>query len=223
MNLPLSKNLVILIAVVLLALVPSLYFYKQYQDTQNLLKNPKQIAQQEVKDLVSMVGKLIDLPKGEDPTIATITDEKKLKDQLFFANSKNGDKVLLYTKAKKAILYRPSTNKIIEVAPINIGENAPPQTQTVKIALYNGTTSVGLTKTVEKDLTTKVSNLEVIARGDAKESYEKTLVVDLSGTNKDVADNIVKAIGGQTGALPKGETKPSADILVIIGADYPKK
>jgi len=32
----------------------------------------------------------------------------------------------MYSKAKKAILYRPSSNKIIEVAPINIGNNEKP-------------------------------------------------------------------------------------------------
>mgnify|MGYP001584870915 CR=1 FL=1 len=223
MNLLISRNLVILATVVLLAAIPSLFFYNQYRDTQNLLNNPKEFAKQEVKDLTAKVGKLIDLPKGEEPTIATVTDEKKLKDQPFFANSKNGDKALLYTKAKKAILYRPSTNKVIEVAPINIGESTTPTTKTVKVALYNSTTTTGLTKTVETDLKSKVSDLEVVARGDTKDTYEKTLVVDLTGFNKTVADSIVKAIGGEVGNLPSGETKPTADILVIIGADYLKR
>lgn len=78
-------------------------------------------AQEEVKKLVSEVGKLIELPTGEDPTVATVTDISKLKDQPFFARAKNGDKVLIYTTAKKAILYDPSLKKVIDVAPINIG------------------------------------------------------------------------------------------------------
>src|SRR5258708_1604387 len=79
-------------------------------------------AQSEASMLISQVGKLIDLPKDETPTIATITDISKLKDQPFFANAKNGDKVLIYTNAKKAILYRPSENRIIEVGAVNINQ-----------------------------------------------------------------------------------------------------
>ena len=61
------------------------------------------------------------LPTGETPTIATVTDASKLKDQAFFTNAVTGDKVLIYTNAKKAFLYRPSTNKIINIAPVNLG------------------------------------------------------------------------------------------------------
>lgn len=95
---------------------------------QNRSQDPKvsgdqtdQKAAQEVKKLVAEVGKLIDLPLGENPTIATVLDITKLKDQPFFQKAKNGDKVLIYTNARKAILYDPQTKKIIDVAPLNIG------------------------------------------------------------------------------------------------------
>lgn len=81
-------------------------------------KNPELKAQIEVSELLSRVGKLIVLPENEMPTLATILDENKVKEELFFKNAKNGDKLLAYVKNKKAILYRPSTNKIVEVAPI---------------------------------------------------------------------------------------------------------
>ncbi|MBP9669332.1 MAG: hypothetical protein KBE09_03515 [Candidatus Pacebacteria bacterium] len=72
----------------------------------------------QVDDLVAEVGRLIVLPENEVPTVATVTEPEKLKDQLFFANAKMGDKVLLYTEAKKAYLYDPVAKKLIEVAPI---------------------------------------------------------------------------------------------------------
>jgi hypothetical protein len=66
------------------------------------------------------------LPENEQPTIATVTDPSKLSGQSFFAHAKVGDRVLLYAAAKKAILYDPNINKIIEVAPINLDDkNAP--------------------------------------------------------------------------------------------------
>ncbi|OGZ52643.1 MAG: hypothetical protein A3B25_00405 [Candidatus Ryanbacteria bacterium RIFCSPLOWO2_01_FULL_48_26] len=78
-------------------------------------------TQAEVKAIVQKVGQLILLPGGEDPTLATVVDPERLKDQPFFAQASAGDKVLIYTKAKKAVLYNPTLNKIIEVAPITIG------------------------------------------------------------------------------------------------------
>jgi hypothetical protein len=55
--------------------------------------------------------------------VATVSDASKLQSQQFFAKAQNGDKVLIFTNAKRAVLYRPSTNKVIEYAPVNIGNN----------------------------------------------------------------------------------------------------
>jgi hypothetical protein len=72
----------------------------------------------EAGDLVQEVGKIVLLPNGEVPTIATIVDPSKYSGQAFFKNAKTGDKVLIYVEAKKAYLYRPSQNLLIEAAPI---------------------------------------------------------------------------------------------------------
>lgn len=72
----------------------------------------------QVTDVVARVGELIELPQGEVPTVATVTDPAKLKDQVFFQNAERGDQVLIYTKARKAYLYDPVRNKLREVAPI---------------------------------------------------------------------------------------------------------
>lgn len=71
------------------------------------------------EQIIAKVGKLVELPQGEEPTIATVTDLEPLQGQAFFAGAAVGDKVLIFSKSKKAILYRPSTNKIITVAPIS--------------------------------------------------------------------------------------------------------
>ena len=117
--------------IIALALVGSSgYFFKQYKDSQKqveeLKKDPQQAARAENAKLVEKVSKLVVLPEGEDPTIATVTDLEKLKDQPFFANAKNGDKILIYTTAKKAFLYNPQLSKVVEIAPINIGQSATP-------------------------------------------------------------------------------------------------
>ena len=71
------------------------------------------------EEIVASVGKLLDVPSGETPTIAMVKDLSKLKDQPFFAKAKIGDYVLIYSINSKAILYDPIANKVIEVAPLN--------------------------------------------------------------------------------------------------------
>jgi hypothetical protein len=92
------------------------FYYKYHQ----LKTTPSVAASSETTKLTGEVGKLLALPTGETPTVATVTDPAKLKDQAFFASTIKGDKLLIYTSAKKAIIYRPSTNKIINVGPIAI-------------------------------------------------------------------------------------------------------
>lgn len=110
--------------VIFIALIGSVYKQVEYQQSQKLLKNPTLAAQLEVQDLLQKVGNVMELPKGESPTIATVSDVTKLKNQPFFVNAQNGDKVLIYAGAKEAILYRPGENKIIGVAPVNLGQNS---------------------------------------------------------------------------------------------------
>jgi type IV secretory pathway VirJ component len=113
---------VIIPLVAVAALVVAGYFYNQVRV---LKQDPQLAAQKEAEALVAKVGKLIVLPvlpEGENPTVATVSDPEALKDQPFFASAAAGDKVLIYTTAKKAILYSVTLNKILEVAPLNIGE-----------------------------------------------------------------------------------------------------
>jgi hypothetical protein len=120
-----ASRLIIIFIVLILATLPSYYFYNKYQASQKLLQNPNQASIAETQALVNNVGKLIELPANENPTIATVSDKTQLANQPFFAHAQNGDKVLIYQQAKKVILYRPSINKIIEVAPLNIGSGSP--------------------------------------------------------------------------------------------------
>ncbi len=105
--------------VALAALVVAGYFYNQVRV---LKQDPQAVAKQEAASLVSKVGKLVVLPEEEVPTVATVSDPEALKDQPFFSKAQAGDKVLIYAEAKRAILYSVTLNKVIDVAPLNIGE-----------------------------------------------------------------------------------------------------
>ncbi len=78
----------------------------------------------ESQSVVKAVGKLYIIPTDESPTVAAIQDKTKLSGQAFFKDARNGDYVLVYAKAKTALLYRKSINKLVNVGPINLGNNA---------------------------------------------------------------------------------------------------
>lgn len=125
-----SVLLVIIIAVGAVAL--QLYFKSRSTTVDANGAAAIQANKAELAKLIEAVGKLIVLPQGEEPTLATVSDPEKLRDQPFFKNAELGDKVLIYSQAKKAILYSPSKNKIIEVAPVNL--NAPSPTTPLPLA-----------------------------------------------------------------------------------------
>ncbi len=68
--------------------------------------------------LVTMVSRLVELP-DEDPMVVTVTNSDVLSRQIFFKDVQVGDKLLVFKASKKAVLYRPSTDKIVSIAPLN--------------------------------------------------------------------------------------------------------
>lgn len=59
------------------------------------------------------------LPSNEVPALATITDKTKLTAG-FRDNARNGDRLLIYQKNHQAVLYRPSIDRVIAIAPVTI-------------------------------------------------------------------------------------------------------
>ncbi len=119
MNFLRKHRISILVALVVVLAVTAGYFYKKSTTTQ------ASITAKEVKNLTSALDKLMILPESETPTVATVSDPEALSDQPFFVGAQKDDKVLIYSNAKRAILYRPSVDKIINIAPLNLGESAP--------------------------------------------------------------------------------------------------
>lgn len=109
-----KKILVPLLIVLLIALSGTAFYLYKKANALNVTPG----ASNDSDKILASVRSLILLPEGEVPTIATVTDLEKLKDQPFFKKAKVGDKVIMYPKAKKAYLYDSENNKILEVAPI---------------------------------------------------------------------------------------------------------
>lgn len=97
-------------------------FQKHSQDKNSIVLESNSLKG--IQGLLEEVGGKIELPIGQTPDIATVTDATKLENIAFYRNAKNGDKVLIFRSIKEAILYRPSIHKIIAVAPINAAPEA---------------------------------------------------------------------------------------------------
>jgi hypothetical protein len=121
---------IVLITIVIVAVGFGGYFYYKLHKLETDAN-----GKIETQDLISKVSKLYLMPTGEEPTIATVSSPEKLKDQAFFNQAEKGDKVLIFSKAMKAVLYRPSIDKIIEIAPVNnqtqVNKNAESSADTI--------------------------------------------------------------------------------------------
>ena len=216
--------------VFLVTLGSAVYFYDQ---NLKLKVTSDETAKEDNQKLLSEVGKIIELPSNESPTVAVVSDKEKLSGNVFFKNSQNGDKVLIFAEAKKAILYRPSTKKLIEVANINLADSngvvarskdENVEAAAVKMSVFNGTKEDNIFQDIEDKLKEQKINAEFVTKRNAlRDNYIQTLVVDLTGESSESADQIAKALDGQVGSLPKGETKPEgSDILIIAGLNLVK-
>lgn len=91
------------------------YTYYRVSHAKNVISNKTEVN---TNDLISKISKLYLIPNGEVPTVATVSDPEKLKVQSLFINAEIGDKVFFFTNAGRAILYRPSIDKIIDIVSV---------------------------------------------------------------------------------------------------------
>jgi len=112
--------------IILVLLAFSIFMVVQYHDAkQNIQTGNPANTNKQASDTIGKVQKLAAVPTNETPTVAPITDITKLSSQAFFARARNGDVVLVYGKAKEAVLYRPSTNQIVTIS--NVTVSSPSQ------------------------------------------------------------------------------------------------
>lgn len=213
--------LVLLILIAVLGAVGSVYFYQRYSA---LKSNPNAEAQEKSESLIAALSSHMQLPQDEVPSVVTIVDKTKLNDQPFFKMAENGDILFAYINSKQAILYRPATDRIIQVAAINVGTDAPistadPVTSSgLTIAYQNGTTTAGLSLEAEKLVNAEFENFTTALLSSAiRTDYAATIVIDISGKHAKEATNVARLLNGTVSELPEGEVAPNADLLVILG------
>lgn len=214
---------IVVCTVAVVSVVSLIYLYRQYDMTrEQLRKTASSGTESEIQSLVSTIGKYMELPVSEVPTLATVTEVAKLPDIPFFAKAKSGDKVLIYTQESKAILYRPSTNKIIEVSAFN-PQNTASETgskDTVTVEIRNGTSVAGITSEFEKKLIGTFPSARITAKAIAtRRDYSESLVIARAPSDARTAQEFSRTFDMAVSLLPRAEATTAADILIILGKD----
>ncbi len=213
-----SKKPIIILLIIVLVLAAGYLAYNKYYKV-NSKAQGEEMSQKEINHLLHEVGKLIRLPEGVQPAIATVNDaEALIKQQKFFLGAKNGDKILIYKD--KALLYDPDNHILINVGPVIGGDGGdtktPVDSQTQKdkinLDIRNGS---GISGAANKMSNGFGDSYKIIQTVDAAKEYDNTILVNLTGKDASVLEKRlgVKAIN----KLPDGEKLSIADFVIIIG------
>lgn len=207
------------------------YILFKYALSQDLIPffTASQRTQRDVEQTIAAVARVATVPQNETPTVATVTDKQKLENEPFFAQAENDDRVLIYQDARMAYLYRPSSKKLVAIAPLSLATPTltpapvPVTTEssdTFTITLYNGTQVSGLTFRAEERFKAANSAVSVIDKANAaQDTYEKSILTIQNQKKASDIQAFAQKFGYEIAPLPSGEKSTSADALLILGKD----
>lgn len=200
----------------------TVWFYVQYADMRQQIRDFEQISDQQQAasgqgvSLLDKINQHILLPHGEQPQITTIENAKELKKQeSFFEYAQDGDALVQFNSLE--IIYNPVADVIVNAR--SRGQVAGAEIRAVQgaitIDIRNGAGIGGLAgKTSDTFKGVKefiVQNIGNATRND----YGKTILVNLG--NKDVT-GLEKQFKTQAiKDLPAGERPSTADVVIILG------
>jgi CRISPR/Cas system-associated exonuclease Cas4 (RecB family) len=123
-----DKKTIIFSLIIVVLLGMTIVNYQKRKAVEGIAGNPSASEeQQKAKEIVQKVQQLLFLGDEKNPTVAAIVDIEKLRAQSpFYAHAENGDYVIV--TSKKAIIYSPSKNQIIDVVPIELKPKASQET-----------------------------------------------------------------------------------------------
>ena len=148
MKMKIKKILSLLIIIVIVLLGYGVY-NKLFST--NTVTQEGQLSEKQIQSLVKKVSKLINVPE-ESPVVATIIKADELiAEQRFYAGSKDGDYLIVFPQAQKAIIYRENEDRLINVGPIIVDQPATTTTQQTAPVEAKATTTVRATSTVDEE------------------------------------------------------------------------
>ena len=221
----------LLIIIILVSLAGWLFYnYREVKKEVVRLSTPEgqqAFLDQQTEDTIERIRKHMVLPEDEVPTVVTITDIDLLTEQQpFFNGAQNGDKVLVYAGARKAIIYSPERDIVVNVGTI-VADNEDvvvdePENEfsMLDIEIRNGTDAPGLAQTISSQLTTTNENFNIVNVSDSEnKEISQTVIIDMGKTNnKDLVASVGNILGATTTSLiPEGEEDSDAEVLIILG------
>lgn len=96
---------------ILILIIVSVFLWYEYSQAKQKLNTTSVSYNQQ---LTLQLSRLIQIPNTK-PVILTLKNANNVKKIAFYSSAKNGDIVFEWTKDNEYILYRPSTNKIINI------------------------------------------------------------------------------------------------------------
>ncbi|MFB6225874.1 MAG: hypothetical protein ABEJ02_00820 [Candidatus Paceibacteria bacterium] len=229
----LKKFGVLLLVLFLIASIFGLIlFYQKYQESRQKIQTlkeqqPSKLDKSRKQQIINDLSQHMILPDSE-PALATISNPKEMaKRDDFFKSAQKGDVMLVYPS--KAIMYRPSQDKIVDVRPVvrrgaNLGaggssvENRSAQQNQQK--LLSVELRGALTKKQISALTKQVESLagyKVARSRQSTSSYQNTTIVNKT---KQSIDQLEQRFDTQaTTTLPSTESTSTADVIILIGQD----
>lgn len=106
-----------IIGLVIILLGVSFFLYASKTNTVSQ-QSEQSLSEEEIQILTESVSGLMIIPK-EEPVVFVISDVQELiKQQQFFKDAINGDILLIFPEAAKAVVYSPSRNIIVNTGPV---------------------------------------------------------------------------------------------------------
>lgn len=215
---PLKVLATICVLLLLVGTVVMTFLY--YQARQELLQlstpqGQQRLSEQEMTVILEQLGKLTLLP-DEEPVMATIIDAAYLATQsAFYEQSENGDKLVVFPTAKKAIIYSPTRNIIVNSGPVVDDQVS----SALRIELRNGTADDDILNEIKDGLEANGATVTAMSPA-ANRNYAQTRII---GTSDNVTDETLAALatylnGEVVVTLPVSEKESAADVLVIVGS-----
>lgn len=196
-----QHRLVAIVLFIILAGGSGIFVYQANRTPKNLADNA----------IITHVNKVLTIEGDANPVILTVEDESKANQaQPFLDIAVNGDKVLLYYKAKKAVLFRPSSGEIVRQ-----GSFTPPN---AKIFIRKGAADNSKVSELEAKLD-QVKEIEVVSQDNSpKSDYTGLILVSVTDRYDEKLRELEAVLGVKTVRIPPGETFPDADIMIIVGS-----
>ncbi len=122
----LSRRTIMLIVGIIVVLVMLLAAIALGRDSDNSAAPSSMNSQDtEAKQLYEKIGKTVLLPVNEIPTVANVSKEELAQQQTGLTDIQENDKVLLFAKSRKAVVYRPSIDKVVAVVTLANPDSTP--------------------------------------------------------------------------------------------------